>query len=132
MASTPSFASVIKTGIATLGTSNTNRNGSGTLETVYTAGTNGSRIDFIKITATGATTAGMIRLFISSGTSNYLYHEIPVFAITPSGSAEVFQTYLTTEVNSNILPIFLKNGESLKASTHNSETFNVIAFGGDF
>lgn len=132
MATTPSFASTIKVGTGVLATSNTNRDGSGTLTTVYTAGTNGSRIDFLKITATGTTTAGMIRLFISSGTNNYLYHEIPVLAITPSTSTEVFQTYLTSENNIDVMPIFLENGQSLKASTHNSETFNVIAFGGDF
>lgn len=132
MATTPSFASTIKTGIATLTTANTNRDGSGTLATVYTAGTNGSRIDFIKITATGTTTAGMVRLFITSGTNNYLYHEIPVLAITPSATTEVFQAYLTSEKDVNVLPIFLESGEALKASTHNSETFNVIAFGGDF
>jgi hypothetical protein len=88
------------------------------------------------VQATGTTTAGMIRFFISndSGTSKRLIGEVPVAAITPSGLIPAFQILLTSQNSS-----FLQNGLVLQASailyaaTNNSETFNVVLLNaGDF
>ena len=132
MASTPAYAATPKVGIGQISTANTNRDGTGTIGTVFTAGSSGSRIDAIDIKATGTTTAGMIRLFIHNGTTAYLLTEVPVIAVTPSGTLPAWEVQLNTNSMSQVLPILLPTGYSLRASTNNAETFNVVALGGDF
>ena len=127
MATTAQYASTVRTAQAQVSTANTNRNGTGTIATVFTAGSNGSRIDDIYITATGTTTAGVVRLFLNDGTNTYLFEEILVTAITPSTTVSVFQA---VQLN---LSLILANGWSLRASTNNAETFNIqVTRAGDF
>jgi hypothetical protein len=132
MATQAQYASVPKVGIATISTANTNRDGTGTIGTVFSAGSNGSRIDAIDIQAIATTTAGMIRLFIHDGTTAHLINEVPVLAITPSGTVPAWAAQLNTNTMTQILPIILPTGYSLRAATNNAESFKVIAFGGDF
>jgi hypothetical protein len=127
MATTPSFAATVRVGLGTLATADTARTGTPTnVVTVFTAGASGSRIDEINIIATATTTAGVVRLWIYNGTTYYLFEEILVSAITPSTTVATYNTTLT--FNNFMLP----TGHSLRATTNNSEGFNVIAFGGDF
>jgi hypothetical protein len=127
MATTPSFASTVRVGLGTLATADTARTGTPTnVVTVFTAGSSGSRIDEINIIATATTTAGVVRLWIYNGTTYYLFEEILVSAATPSTTVATYNTTLT--FNNFMLP----TGHSLRATTNNSEGFNVIAFGGDF
>ena len=127
MATTAQYASTVRTAQAQVSTANTNRNGTGTIVTVFTAGSNGSRIDDIYITATATTTAGVVRLFLNDGTNTYLFEEILVTAITPSTTVQVFQS---VQLN---LSLILANGWSLRASTNNAETFNIqVTRAGDF
>lgn len=132
MASNPSYAATPKCGLGQVSIANTARDGTGTIATVFTAGANGSRIDAIDIKAVGTTTAGMIRLFIHDGTNAQLLTEIPVTALTPSATLPSWEAQLNTNSMSQVLPIILPTNYSLRASTNNAETFNVIAFGGDF
>ena len=110
MSTTANYASTPKNSGAQIATANTGRDGTGTLGTVYTAGTNGSRIDSLDIQATGTTTAGMIRFFISidTGTTKRLIGEVPVLAITAAATTPCFQTVLTSQNAS-----FMQNGLSL-------------------
>ena len=130
MAVNPNFAATPKCGIGQLSAANTARDGTGTIVTIFTAGGSGSRIEHLDICAAGTTTAGMIRLFIHDGTNTRLIKEIAVTAITPSASVAAFQTTVNLSTLANVY--LLPNGYSLKASTHNAETFNVFAWGGDF
>lgn len=136
MATSASFAATPKNSGAALSTANTNRDGTGTFGTVYTAGSSGSRIDSIVIQATGTTTAGMIRFFssIDAGTTKRLIGEIPVLANTASATVPVWQTVLTSQNASFMQNGFVMQANSiLYASTNNAETFNVIAVNaGDF
>jgi hypothetical protein len=94
---------------------------------VLTAGSNGSRVDDIYIVATGTTTAGVVRLFINDGTNTRLWQEVMVTAVTPSTTVQVFNTALFNQA------LILPNGYSLRASTNNAETFNVLVTrAGDF
>lgn len=130
MATAPIFTGTPKCSFAQVSTANTARDGTGTLATIYTAGSSGSRIEHIDISAAGTVTAGAVRLFISDGTNNRLWKEVMVIATTPSTSV---QAWNATVITSNLYQVLiLPNGYSLKASTHNAETFNVFAFGGDF
>jgi len=132
MSTSAQYASTPKCGVGQVATANTNRDGTGTLATILTAGASGSRIDAINLKAVATTTAGMIRLFIHDGANARLLTEVPVIAITPSGTLPSWETQLNTNTMTQVLPLILPTGYSLRASTHNAETFNVIAIGGDF
>lgn len=132
MATNAQYASTPKCGVGQVSAANTNRDGTGTIANIFTAGASGSRIDAVDIKAVDTTTAGMIRLFIHDGTNTRLLTELPVLAVTPGASTPSWEAQLNTNTMTQVLPIILPTGYSLRASTHNAETFNVIAFGGDF
>jgi len=132
MSTSAQYASTPKCGVGQVSVANTNRDGTGTIVTVFSAGASGSRIDAIDLKAVGTTTAGMIRLFIHDGANARLLTEVPVIAITPSGTLPSWEAQLNTNTMTQVLPLILPTGYSLRASTHNAETFNVIAIGGDF
>jgi len=132
MANQAQYVNTPKMGVGQVSTANTNRDGTGTIATIFTAGSSGSRIDAINLKAVGTTTAGMIRLFIHDGTNARLLTEVPVTALTPSATVPAWEAQLNTNTMTQVLPIILPTGYSLRASTNNAETFNVIAAGGDF
>jgi hypothetical protein len=83
----------------------------------------------VTIQATGSTTAGVIRFYISidSGTTNRLICEKLVPAITPSTSVPAFRMEVG-ELTGIILP---GGGAAvLRASTNNAETFNILVESG--
>ena len=121
MSDLASYAATPATAQVQISTANTNRDGTGTLGTLLSAGSNGSRVDDIDICAADTTTAGVVRMFVSDGTNHRLVREILVPAITPSATVEAFRFTLRN------LGIVLKSGWSLRFSTHNAETFNVVA-----
>lgn len=127
MSTSANYAATPISASAQISAANTNRNGTGTIVSVISGATNGTRVDDIYIVATGTTTAGVVRLFISDGTNIRLWQEILVPAITPSTTVTVFNTSLLNQA------LLLKSGWSLQAATNNAETFNVIVTrAGDF
>ena len=130
MAINPGFAATPRCAVGQVSTANTNRDGTGTIATIFTAGSSGSRIENVRIVGTGTTTAGVVRLFINDGSNTRLFWEEMVTAITPSASVEVYNA--TLDFSANGSTILLPNGYSIRASTQNAETFNVFVFGGDF
>lgn len=132
MATGPNFAATPLSGVAQISVANTGRDGTGTLGTVVTAGASGSRIEEIVIEATGTTTAGMVRLFVNDGTNSRLWREVAVTAATPSGTVLAFTASVRNDTRVDLPLLVLPTGWSLRASTHNAETFNVFAFGGSF
>lgn len=127
MSTSAQYASTVQSASAQVTTANTNRNGTGTIVSVFSAGASGSRVDDIYIVATGTTTAGVVRLFISDGTNIRLWQEIIVAAVTPSTTQAVWSASLFNQ------GLLLKSGWSLQASTNNSETFNILVTrAGDF
>lgn len=130
MATAPAFAATPRCAVGQVATANTNRDGTGTVATIFTAGASGSRIERVRIVAAVATTAGVVRLFIHDGTNFRLFDEVLVSAITPSTSVAVFEADVDFSSASGVL--LLPTGYSIRASTHNAETFNVFVIGGDF
>lgn len=130
MANTPSYAALPRCVSSQLSVANTQRDGTGTLVNVFTAGSNGSRIDKIRIAATDTTTAGSVRLFISNGADTRFYKEFPVLALTPSATVPPFAVTTNSGIDAD-LPILLPSGYSLQAATEKAESFNVFVFGGD-
>ena len=127
MATSAQYAATSRTAAVAISTANPNRNGTGTIATVFSAGANGSRIDDITIQATGTVTAGVVRLYLYNGTTQFLLKEILVTATTPSTTVQAWSFSLVN------LALILQNGWSLTASTNNAETFNVLVTrAGDF
>lgn len=129
MASTPNFSATPRTAVGQVSVANANRDGTGTVVTIFTAGASGSRVDAVTVEAIVTTTAGMVRLFLHDGTNARLFDEIAVSAVTPSGTVAAFRQQ---NVYSLVQPIMLPNGWSVRAATNNAETFNVFVHGGDF
>ena len=128
MATKPAFTSTPRHAFGAISAANTTRDGSGTIVTIMAGAAAGTRVFEIDIKATATTTAGMVRLFISfdNGATWKLYDEVPVLAVTPSGTVAAFRA-LVTPVN-----LLLPNATAvLGAATHNAEAFNVFAQGGD-
>lgn len=129
MATTPNYTSAPRAAVVRISTANANRDGTGTVDTLFAAGSSGSRIESVDITAIDTTTAGMVRFYLHNGTSNFLYREVPISAVTPSATAKSFATQLAF---STAAPLLLPSGWSLRASTEKAESFDIAVVGGDF
>jgi hypothetical protein len=115
-------------GNVNISTANSNLDGSGALGTVLTAASGGNSggtfIRSVTLKATGNTSLGMLRVFVSNGTNTYLLWEIIVPANDQTGVVPAF--YCT--INESFT---LQAGYILYASTQNAESFNIIANGQD-
>lgn len=127
MSSVAQFGNIPVIGVGQLTTANTNRaqttaTGLVALLTGNTIGTVINRIDF---QATATTAAGMLRLWIYSGTGTVysLALEQATVGITPSGTTKA--EYYSIFPSNMVLP----SGWILYASTQNSETWEVNVYG---
>lgn len=111
-------------------TANTNRDGTGTLATILTAGASGCRIDRVTAHAIVTTTAGMVRLYVDDGVTVRLVAEISIAANTVAAAVPGYEAEWSRQDGQPVL--VLPAGVILKASTHNAEAINVIAHGGQF
>lgn len=91
---TPLFALTPKVGVGSIiATANTALDGTGTVATLFTAGANGARVDYIKIKYTGTSIATLARIFINNGgatstaANNSLFVEQAITAYTLSQTA---------------------------------------------
>lgn len=81
-----------------LKTANTARDGTGTVLTLFTAGTNGSFVQKIRFRSVGTNTASVARIFINNGSTNatiannILYDEFPL-AGTTATETNALSTY---------------------------------------
>jgi hypothetical protein len=126
MAAAPVFAVTPKIGIGQVSAANTALDGSGTVVTILTGGTNGTKISEIVTEGAGTTSATMVRLFLFDGTNTRLFDEISVAAATPSASVKANR--VSTFYQNLTLP---NNNWQLRASTHTATAVNVFAFAAD-
>jgi hypothetical protein len=129
MATAINFAADPRVSGVTIATANTNRDGTGTLGTVITAGTNGTRIDRIRAQAIVTTTAGRVRLFLYDGSNYYALEEIPIAAATVSATVSGANVDI---LFGDLRPLTLPSGWDIRAGTHNAESITVTAYGADF
>ena len=133
MATSAQYAATPKIGSATLTTADTSLTAPTTVGTVLTAGSSGTRIDYIDIQGVATTTASIINLFIYDGTNYILWTQVPVIAVTSSTTAPAFAATLSSNTNSNLMPLILPTGYSLRATVSVTQTgVRVTAQGGDF
>ena len=128
MAASPTFTSTPRLVQGQVTAANTARDGTGTLVTLLTGAAAGTKVFEIAVQATVTTTAGMVRIFISSdgGTNKRLFDEVAIAAATVSGSVK--GTRLSTTYANLVLP---DTNSILYASTHNAEATNVFVMAGD-
>lgn len=73
--------------------------------TVFTAGANGSRVDYVKIRARGTNAATVLRLFINNGltnataANNVLFVERSIAATSASTSTETPDVYIPLDIS---------------------------------
>jgi len=133
MATSAQYAATPKVGSALLTTADTSLTAPTTVGTVFTAGSSGSRIDYIDVQGVATTTACIVNLFIFDGTTYFLWQQIPVIAVTSSTTAPAFTAALSSNGNANIMPLTIPTGYSLRATVTVTQTgVRVIAYGGDF
>jgi hypothetical protein len=127
MNTSPTFGGPFKTGNVSIATANANRDGSGTVGTLWAAApTDGDICEVIRIRYIVSTTAGMVRVFRDTGAgtaaSRFLIHEfvVPVVTVAANvaGHSDAWHPNLK-----------LKSGELIVVSTHNAEECDVTADG---
>lgn len=126
MAAEPAFAVTPRIGAVNVATANTNRDGTGTVATLITGASTGTRIAEIVCKARVTTTTGMVRAWLYDGTNYRFLDEYTIAAATVSNSVQ--GTRVSTSYNNIILP---NASWSIVVATHNAESIDVIALGAD-
>jgi len=133
MSTTANYAATPKVGSATLTTADTSLTAPTTVGTIVSAGASGTRIDYIEVIGVATTVASLVNLFIFDGTNYILWNQVPIQAVTSSTTAPTYVANLSSNSNSNVMPLTLPTGYSLRATTSVTQTgVRVTAYGGDF
>jgi hypothetical protein len=130
MATSPQFISTPKVGVASVSTANTNRDGTGTIATVFTAGSSGSRIEEVVLKATGDPADSVVTLFLHDGSNFWLFDEVDLG--DPAAASTTVVGYRVSRTYENLV---IASGWSLRAAITvalTSGVINVFALGGDF
>lgn len=133
----PIFTLTPNAATSTIAAANTARDGSGTLVTAFTAGANGSRVDFITFTSSQATAAAssarVQRVFLTdtSGLNPRLISEVAMTAVTASNTA-IGATQTITFTNGLVINTgqIIKVSQSVYASA--ADGTDVLVRGGNY
>lgn len=126
MATSPAFAATPRLAAVNVATANTNRDGTGTVATLITGASTGTRVAEIVVQARVTTTAGMVRVFLYDGTTYRFFDEIAIAAATVGANTKA--TRVSTTYSNLILP---SASWSIVVSTHNAESIDVTALAAD-
>jgi hypothetical protein len=130
MATTPAFAATPNNSAVDVVTANTNRDGTGTIATVFTAGASGSKIEEIVAKCTGDPADCTLVFYLHDGSNYFIYDEWDIG--NPAAGSTTVASYREARTYENLL---LKTGWSLRCSITvalTSGSFKIHAFGGDF
>ena len=130
MSSTPAYAATPRCSSAAVSTANTNRDGTGTIETVFTAGASGSKIERVVVKATADPADGVVILWLHDGTNYRMFDEFDTN--DPAAGSTTVAAFREERAYADLL---LPAGWSLQAQNTVALTagvFHVTAFGGDF
>lgn len=126
----PIFLLTPKIGAVSVSTANLARDGSGTIATVFTAGSNGSRINEIVIKATDNPADSTVVFFLHDGSSYFVFDEWDIG--DPAAGSGTVASYRESRSYANLV---LPTGWSLRASITvalTGGTMIVTALGGDY
>jgi hypothetical protein len=123
-----------------LKTANTAKDGTGTVQVLFTAGANGGRVERIRSRAAGTNVATVLRIFINNGGSNtvaannILYAEMAIAATTLSETTALLLNELPNTIDATAFPIVLPAGYRILATigTTVSAGLYLSAIGSDY
>lgn len=121
---------------ARIAAANTDNSGGGTLVTLVTAGSNGSRVDGIRFNNSGATTtastATRINMFVVNGANIRLVGQV----LFPAGTLKSATNLGATAIYTFDQPLILQSGEVLSVTSTNwassADNIDCCAFAGDY
>lgn len=131
MASTPNFTGTPRVGVASVSTTNTNRDGTGTIVDIITGVAAGTKINEVVIKATGNPADSIVTLFIYDGTTSWLFDEIDL-GDPAAGSATVTAFRTSVQYSNLILPSASHKLQAAITAAPTAGVVNVIALGGNF
>lgn len=100
-------------------TANTAKDGTGTVSIIFTAGSNGGRVERVRVRARGTNVATVLRIFINNGgdttvaANNVLYAEATIAATTLSEVAALALTEIPNTTDTTGFPMVLPAGYRL-------------------
>jgi len=130
MATTPAFAATPRIGAVSVVTANTNRDGTGTIATCFTAGSSGSKIEEVVFKATADPADSVVVMYLYDGATYYIFDEVDLG--NPAAGSTTVAAYRDRRVYDNLV---LPSGWSLRGSITVALTAGsimMIALGGDF
>jgi hypothetical protein len=131
MATAPNFTGTPRVGVASVSTSNANRDGTGTIVDVITGASTGTKIQEIVIKSTNDPADSIVTLFLNDGTTNWLFDEIDLG--NPAAGSTTVTAYRTVAQYSNlILPNASWKVRAAITVAPTAGVINVFAVGGDF
>lgn len=129
MSATPAFAATPRIGAVTVSTANTNRDGTGTIATVITAGASGTLIRRLVFKATGDPADSIVNVFLHDGSTYYLFDEVDLG--NPAAASTTVEGYRFEKAYTDLT---LPTSWSVRAAITVALTagvINVIALGAD-
>lgn len=130
MASSPTFTSAPRIGVAAVSTANTNRDGTGTIATIITGVAAGTQIFEIALQATGDPADSVVTIFLHDGTNYFLFDEFDLG--NPAAASTTLSGYRARKTYDNL--VLPNNNWSIRAAITVALTagvINVFAFGAD-
>lgn len=118
---TPAFAVTPKIGVVAVSTANTNRDGTGTIATVLSAGAAGTKVLEIALQATGDPADSTVTIFIHDGSSYWLFDEFDLN--NPTAASTTVAGYRVSRRYENLV---LPTGYSLRAAITVALTSGVV------
>ena len=128
MATSPSFIGTAAIGSVNVATANTAIDGSGTIPTLLTGASTGTRVLEVVAQCAASSAAARVNLFLTvdSGTTWRLFDQIAIAAATPSATVSANRATVT------YANLVLKDAtQRIGCATSISQSTNVMAFGGD-
>lgn len=121
---------------AKIQTFNTDNSGSGTLVTLVTAGSNGTRVDGIRFnnagSSTTASTATRINIFITTGATVRLIGQV----LFPAGTLKTATNLGATAIYTFDQPLIMQSGQVLSVTSTNwatvADNIDCCPFAGDY
>lgn len=129
MATDPSFASTPRLAVGSVSTANTNRDGTGTIVNILTAGSSGTLITQITAQSTNDPADGTLTVFLHDGSNFWLFDEIDYD--NPAAASATVSAYRVTRTYTNLV---IPSGWSVRVATTVAPTagvFNVFVHGAD-
>lgn len=126
----PVFAKTPICKVAAVSTANTNRDGTGTIVDILTAGSDGCRVEEIVVKATADPADSIVTIFIHNGSAYFIWDEFDLG--NPAAGSATVESYRAARTYDNLV---LESGYKVAAAitaTLTAGSVNVWVLGGSF